>query len=182
MASAVRKVATQKMRAAKRLAQSQAPRKPRKRQAPKLTKRKILKAIIGTGGIRKLIAERCGCCYMTIFNAMHKWPEVMAAIKEEEEKIADLAQQTIRFAIEQRLDLNIASQNARWLLTRARYRDRGMGDESKVIHEGGDKPVQVRGGVPIEALDLPIEVRRKILEALDQKIEADKAKGESSEG
>ncbi len=174
MATVAQQVATQKMRATRMLKRTQMPPKKRKPKAPLLTKRKVLKATQDSGGIKKLIAERCSCCYQAIANAEKRWPDVAKAILEEREKLADIAEQTIRYAIEQRLDLKTAADNSRWLLTRARYKDRQMGDESKVTLEGGDKPVQLNGGVPIDTLGLPIEIRRQILEAIEKKAEEKK--------
>lgn len=179
MASVAQRVAIKTAKAVKRLRQTQAPPRPRKPKAPKLTKRMVLRATKDSRGIIKIIAEKCRCCYQTIANARDRWPEVALAIQEETEKLADEAVVAIRDAINQRIDLNTATLNARWVLSRQKYANREMTDVQKVVHEGGDKPLQVQNGVSVDTLDLSIEVRRSILEALEKK--AMQSKGEPSE-
>jgi hypothetical protein len=91
--------------------------------------------------------------------------------REEYERVADLAEDTIKFATEQRLDVSTASRTAQWLLSRARHKNRQLGDESKVVIEGGDKPVGIvqTQVIDIETLGLPLEIRRAILEAIEAK-------------
>lgn len=148
------------------------PKKPRKSPIKSPSRRKFLKAIIGTGGVKKLIAERLGCSYETVRRCLERedWEDVRWAVQDEMDKVADLAEETIALTIKQRLDLNLASQNARWLLTRARHKDRKMGDESKVTVEGGDRPLRLQQSVQmsLDTIDLPIEVKRSILEAMEK--------------
>ena len=173
------------VRAYRKLSRSQLPPKKKPGRPPRknrrITKIRFLSALKGTGGVMLDVAARLGCAYGSVYELLrrHKddilWGDVRQAIEDERNKVADLAEQTIHYAVIQRLDVGLAALNARWLLTRARHRDRQMGDESKVIHEGGDKPVQIQtDDISIEALDLPVEVRRQILEAIDRKKEDEK--------
>ena len=66
-----------------------------------------------------------------------------------------------------RLDLPNASKNARWVLERL-GKGRGYGKESTVNVQGGDTPLKIEHAVSIETLDLPLDVRKKILEAVEQ--------------
>jgi len=99
------------------------------------------------------------------------WIDVKEALQEEIDAVADIAEQTIRDAMSQRLDISTASRTAQWLLTRARHKDRQLGDESRVILEGGDKPIHTvnENTVDIETLSLPLEMRKAILEAIESK-------------
>ncbi len=144
-------------------------RKRKHKHTPEISKRKVLRAIKGTGGVKTKIVERLGCSYcyfLTILKRPH-WEDIREAIREEMDQVADLAEGTVRDAIEQRLDIGTALKASTWLLTRARHKDRQMGDESKVTLEGGDKPIQVSKNVSVESLDLPIEVKRQILAAVE---------------
>jgi hypothetical protein len=48
-------------------------------------------------------------------------------------------------------------------------RDRGYREEATVTHEGGVHPLKMAHMVAVETLDLPIGVRRLILEAIEDK-------------
>lgn len=56
------------------------------------------------------------------------------------------------------------------MLSRARHRNRKLYDETKARVEGGDKPVRVEhsGTVEPATLDLPLDVKRQLLAALEQ--------------
>jgi len=175
------------MQKARRVAaknRTQAPRKRNKCPTRAVTKRRFLKALAGTGGLKTEIAERLGCAYGTVLELLKRedWADVVARYWEEVEQVGDLAEQCVRSAITQRLDLGVASLNARWYLTR-KCRDRGYQDASKLVVEGGDKdkPVHVAhsdADVSLEDLDLPLELKRKVLEALERREAERKAKEE----
>ena len=180
LAAMSKKVKMGQMQMASKLKQSQLPPKtPKPRKPVKnrlLTKCRFLKALEGTGGLRTLIAKNLGCPVQSVYNilARDEWADMREALQREQDSVADSAEKTVKEMIAQRVDYNVASTTARWLLTRARHKDRQMGDESKVVHEGGDKPIEIKGdNVPVEHLDLPIEVKRQVLEALDRRIALD---------
>lgn len=139
-------------------------------------KKDFLEALKGTGGIKTLIAENLGVNRITI-NALLKradWQDVNAAYLEEVEAGKDDAEECIRDAIKQRMDLSTASLNARWYLSRVRKQI--YGDESKVTVEGGDNPIKVLAAhIPVQSLTLPLEVKRVLVEAMDAKEDADRA-------
>lgn len=159
-------------RKARAFAKSQA---PRKRRIPPITKARFLKALDGCAGNKSLIADRLGCAYGSVLNllAREDWADMLAIYNDELEKLADLAEGTIKEAITQRMDMSTASRTAQWLLTRARHASRKMGDESKVVVEGGKNPIlHQHNVVPIETLGLPVELRRQIMEHLDAQVRA----------
>lgn len=158
--------------------------KPRKkvRRVPTIKKSRYRKAILGSFGNKSLIAERLGCSVAAVYKALARegWEDIKALLEIELERVADVAEDTILTAMKQRMDMATASRTAQWLLSRARHRNRKMTDESKVIHEGGDKPIQVSSAIPVDALDLPLEVRKQILEAVERK--AQEAQDTDQEG
>ena len=141
----------------------------------RISKIRFLKAIPGTCGIKIRIAETLDCSYNTLNRYLNKegWDDVRQVYKDECEKIKDLAEETVHHCIEQRgghKELAVASKNARWLLGR-RAKERGYGEETTVKHEGGEEPIKVEQSqkISIEDLDLPIETRKLILEAMKKK-------------
>ena len=57
-----------------------------------LTKKKMINAIIGSGGIISVIAQRAGCKYCTVFDKIEKYPELRDYIEKEKEKVLDVAE------------------------------------------------------------------------------------------
>lgn len=142
---------------------------PAKHPAPRISKRKFLAALPGTGGVKKLIAERLDCNPNTVALALKRpsWADVLEAYNEECERVKDLAEETIIHAMTQKTDLPEASKNARWYLTR-KAKERGYADESKVTVQGGDRPLRVQSAiVSLEMLVLPLAVRKQILKAIE---------------
>lgn len=62
--------------------------------------KKILSAIEGTGGIRSEIAKRLGCSIRTIYYYISEIPEVKQAVKEEEDKVLDMAESNLFLLIQ----------------------------------------------------------------------------------
>lgn len=150
--------------------------KVRKPPIPRIRKRRFLRALEGSAGIRKVIAERLGCSWGTVNNLLNRrgWEDVREAYQDEIEKVGDLAENAIKRAIESTVDLNTATTNARWYLER-KCKDRGFGKEEKLVLQGGDKPIEISSqSIPIETLDLPIALKRQILQHLETKKEAQK--------
>lgn len=168
----VRQLQLRKARYSARFLRTQAARKPRK---PIVTKAEFLKALPGSGGIRNELARRLKINRFTVRMLLERpdWQDMLQAVFEEEETMVDEAQSALQYAIAQRLDIGVSSMNARWLLSKVRKQT--YGEETKTVIEGGKNPVRVNTAnltIPIEALTLPIEVRRVVLEAAD-KMEAD---------
>jgi len=170
----------------KRVVAKQTNPKPRKTLRKTVSKRvvkpRLLKAIEGSGGIKSVVLQRLGCTYATLNRCLEKWPDAEEAMQAEREFVGDLAESAIIDAMRQRIDISAASRTAQWLLTRARYKDRGFEDLLKRMSvEGGDKPIQMEV-VNIEALKLPLDVRRRILEAAEAaEAEAAQANDEDEE-
>jgi transposase len=173
-------------RAAKAVIKANKP--PRKRPI-RITKKKFLKALAGTGGIKQRIAERLGTSQVTVRNILRRpdWLDVRIAFEEETERLVDAAESRIVREIEHGDDAAVATANARWFLSR-KGKHRGYGDETKTIVEGGDKPINVDvrqlSIVTIEDLRaMPIDARRALLARLEQKAlqqEGDQGAGPAS--
>lgn len=134
-----------------------------------LTPGRVLKAIKGTFGNKTRIAERCGCRYDALTTILRspspRWDEVREAMIEESERLLDCAETTVEEMMLQRLDLSVATKNA-WNILKLKGRHRGYTETAKVIHEGGDKPIQIQqSNVNVDTL--PLELRRQLLEQLE---------------
>jgi len=144
----------------------------------RLTPIRIYKALSGTGGNKSVIAKRLGCHYQALLKVLVKegedWDKVRLAIKREAETIGDIAEQTVRQAMEQRLDISVASTAARWHLDR-KHADRGYGKKDHVKIDGGD-PIQVNHTlIPIDKLDLPVDVKVQVFDAMKKYQDENKA-------
>ena len=64
-------------------------------KAEKITKKKVIAAIEDSAGIMSVIAKRAGCCGWTISRKLKKYPELIELIKNEKDKILDLAETQI---------------------------------------------------------------------------------------
>ena len=156
-------------------------RKAKKRKVPplitRITKAKFLRAMRETGGLKTRIAANLGVSWARVNDRLTKkkgWEDVRLAWIAECEAVGDLAEETIRDAMTQRLDIGTASLNARWYLNH-RHRNRGYGSpDSKVIIEGGDNPLQVvQTVVDVDTLNLSLEVRKAMLAAIEAKEDGD---------
>lgn len=137
---------------------------------PTYTKKEFLEALQGTGGVKARIAENLGCSYGTVGNLLRRpdWADMLEAFNDEVECGVDLAQQTIMDAMRQRLDMGVASNTARWYLSHMR-RDQFA---DKTIIEGGANPIKVvQANIDVDTLNLPIEMKRQLLLAMDNKDE-----------
>jgi hypothetical protein len=146
----------------------------RKHPRRRCTAKRMLLAIKGSCGDRRIVAATLGVTYATVSNRLNKaagpdWDKVRAAMQSEIDKVGDAAEATIQFAIEQRLDINTATTNARWLLSRQRYKDRQLGDVTTRRIEGGDTPIRVQTTqVVVNVHALPLEAKRSLLAALER--------------
>ena len=150
----------------------QHPEKVRRR----LTRTRLLKAVVDSGGVLTEIAKRLDCTYHALWSVIknEKFPDVNERIEEEKEVVGDLAERTVKEVMQQRLDVPSAARTARWWLER-KCSDRGFKEKKELTLEGGKRPLQVNQGalIPIDELNLPLEVRRELLKAIEeQKVKA----------
>lgn len=147
-------------------------KKRRKPQSKKITKCSFLKALQSSGGIYKTIAQRLNCSRETV----SRWiknkadEEALDAIKDEQDSVGDIAEETIKCMMKQRLDYGVASRTSRWFLER-KHPNRGYKERKALEIEGGQNPLHIKNEVllPLDTLDLPLDVRKKILEAMERK-------------
>lgn len=136
----------------------------------RITPVRVRKAIKGSGGIMKIIGARLECQMTSLYEAMKRegeeWDEVRLALKIERESVGDLAEVTVRDSMRQRLDMSVASTTARWYLDR-RHVDRGYGKKEQVTVDG-KVDMTHHTFIPIEKLDLPLDVKRQVLLAMDK--------------
>jgi hypothetical protein len=139
------------------------------------TKERMLEAIANSGGNKSLIARRLG---LASGRAVHTilqragWESLMQAYWDEVDSVADDAEECIRDAITQRLDMDTASRNARWFLER-RKSDL-YGQKSTTVIEGGESPIQIHqksAVLNVDVMNLPLETRKTILAAIEQQEE-----------
>jgi hypothetical protein len=163
----------QKARLARRFRLSQAPPKPRYT----LRKTDVVEAMKDTGGILRAIAMNLGVSRELLKRTMERpdWADIRELWEQAREEGIDEAELTILHAIRQRLDLGTAAATARWFLSKVQ-RER-FGDDKTLTVEGGDHPIKTQSvNVNLDSLDLPLEVRRVLLHAIDVKDEEERRK------
>lgn len=140
---------------------------------PTVTPKKLLKVIPGTGGILSKIAAALGVARGTISFCIHQregeaWDKVRELYKDECERVVDKAEAKIEQLIDQDDDLSVSSQTARWYLSKRRP---AFAEKQTVVHEGGVNPIQIetRNMVDFDQLDLPVDVRRQVLLAIEKR-------------
>lgn len=163
-------------------AQAMAVRKP---MGPCRSKMEFLLALKGTGGGLATIAQKLGVERHTVKRWLHRpdWVDMLPLWYSEVESVSDEARTTVREMMAQRLDYGVASRTSMWYLEKMERE--AFGAEVKHIVSGGKDPIKtvnMNVGIPIESLDLPIEVRRLILEKLDEKEGAEKKRALEMEG
>lgn len=145
----------------------------KKKIKTRITPSAMRKAIKGSGGNRKVIADRLGKTRAAVSFCLDKrplvsktWVKVRIAYDNECEALCDTAEKTIKDLVKQRDDIGEAGKNARWLLEKRR---RGVyGDTKTVLVEGGDKPIQiVHKQIEIDYDKLPVHVQRELLKAAE---------------
>lgn len=140
------------------------------------SKLRFIKAMKGTRGIKKLIADALGITYNTVHQLLERpdWQDVKQAWLDEKEKSADKAEDAILKSIEDYdEDPALATNNARWLLSKLRPKE--FGDKTTTVLEGGENPIKVMAGmVDLNQLALPPEIKRQVLNALDAKDEQER--------
>lgn len=137
-----------------------------------ITETKIKKAIKGSYGNIAVIARILDRPYATVYAYIKRAPALIReAIREEKERMADVAEKTVEDMITQRLDYGVASRTAKWYLER-KHSDRGYMPKKENIIEGGNNPIRVQNHhlISVEELktiDLP--TRRKLLKEIEEK-------------
>ena len=111
----------------------------------RLTKKKIKKAIEGTGGIIQVIANKCGVTRTWMSLTLHKKgnEDLWGLVIEEREKLKDLAESSLINRIKEKDFPAI-----KWYLT-TQAKDRGYGDKQEIEHFGQSN-IKIEFGEPTE--------------------------------
>ncbi len=112
------------------------------------TKELVLEAIEGCAGIVQTVANRLECTWDTAERWINKWEDTRTAMKNENEKVLDMAEGQVLKAVKGG-DL----QTAKWLLSR-KGKARGWGEDNS-LKLANDDPLKVDiSGEPMSAEDL----------------------------
>ena len=106
--------------------------------ARKPTKTQVKKAIHDSGGIIDEIARRLGVSWATARSYINKWDDTKALYDDENERLLDMAEETVINSIKKG-----DTQDAKWLLARKGKR-RGYSDNVEIR---GDKESPLEIGV-----------------------------------
>jgi hypothetical protein len=135
---------------------------------PRMTPARMIRAIIGSGGIKSAIAQRLGISAGQVNKYLSRddWPEVKEIFISERERVGDIAEQTLIDIMSQRFDIGQALKAAQFWLAR-QNQDRGFGDKKQLILEGGENPIQ-----SVDLTGLPLEMRKALLTAMENEEES----------
>lgn len=128
------------------------------------TNEEIIAALHARHGLVSLAARHIGCTTDTIYQRMKICPEIKTAIKGARKELCDTAEDKL---------WNAVNKEAPWaiqLTMKTLGRKRGYVERTEQ-RIGGDKnapPIKTQSAISIDTLNLPIEVRRQILEALEK--------------
>ena len=142
--------------------------KPRR----KITKVRFMKALEGSGGVKTIIARRMGVTWNAIQRRLKRkdWASARKALYMEENRILDIAEQTLEEAMTQKKDPKLAVNTAKWVLSRRR---RDIYAE-KPPEENTPGTIRIQAEqINLAQLNLPLDVRRKLLEAMRAEREVD---------
>jgi hypothetical protein len=148
-----------------------------------LTPKMVLDAIEGSDGQLSKIATKLGCTYGTVFKvlrnpvktryAREEWDVVRRAWREEKSKLADFAESRLRQLMKQNKDLSTAAGLVKWVLGKL------GSDEFREEQKNGTATTVVNGNlIQIEKLNLPLEVRRQLLAAMEASPQLEDGDGE----
>lgn len=169
----IRRRNMKKAQSVKKFKQSQKPRKKYPQKAPKnppVSKRKFKRALKGTAGVYKEIAQRLNTSVHQVKKYLDRpgWEDMREAWREEKDRVMDLAEDAVARAIECE-DLELATKNARWYLER-KGKDKGYSDRLEI--EGGDRPVRHEHGVVVldarKLAELSVEERKEMLKRINE--------------
>ena len=150
-------------------------RKTRKRIKLKynspLTPEMVLKAIPDTFGNISVIAARLHRPYSTVCGWMKKAPDyVKEAMREEQERLVDIAEQTNLEMMTQRIHFPTAVRASHFILTRHPEADkRGYKDKTELTVQGGKNPIQLQNKHIVSVAQLkniPLKDRKRLLEEM----------------
>jgi len=145
-------------------------RKLKVKRRVKTTEKQLLKAIKDTGGSIRIIAQRLDRPYRSVWGLIQNSPDAREAIRIEQERVADIAEETIAEMMMQRVDFGTASRTARWLLER-KHIERGYKPTKELTVQGGDNPLKVQSEKVLsldELKSIPLEVRKRMLEEMQE--------------
>ena len=106
-------------------------------RAARLSRKKFLEAIEGSGGIKMLIASRMKCSRVTVDKYIHEYPEVAEAYSSEVESLNDM--------VESKLISKIQEENslpAMIFYLKCKGKNRGWVERQEVEHTG-PRPIVV---------------------------------------
>lgn len=149
--------------------------KRHKEVGPVITPERLVKAIKGSLGVMRRIARRLDVTPQAVLGALARpgFEEAALALHAETDGLKMAAVSTVSEMLTQRDEYKTALSAAKFVL------DRKGGWTQKLALEGGDKPLRIESTVhqqvTLDSLDLPLDVRRQVLERLEGK----KTPGES---
>lgn len=154
----------------------------RTQQGPTVTKARMLLAIDGSMGVVSMIAQRLGVStgWVNVLLRREGWEDIAVIFNEELDRVGDIAEQTVYDVMMQRLDYGQALKAATWFLSK-KHKGRGYNDSTTTIIEGGVNPVQMEKKTSIDDLDLPLEAKVILLEALKKKRTAEEEYAQAEE-
>ena len=154
-----------------RIRKRKSKKKVKVKRKRKITFNQLLKAIKDSEGSIRIIAERINRSYQTTYGLIKRSEDAQEAIRIEQERVADIAEETISEMMTQRIDFGTASRTARWLLER-KYVERGYRPSKETIIQGGKNPLKIQNEELIsvdELKSIPLEVRKRMLEEMKEK-------------
>jgi len=108
-----------------------------------ISKAKLKKAIDGSYGNVTAIALRLNCARKTVYEKLEKYPELKLVLKDERDKIVDLAENKLLAAV------NRGSEYSINLVLRTLGKERGYTEKQEIQHSG-----EVAGKIVfVESLD-----------------------------
>lgn len=137
------------------------------RRRPKRTKTQFLRALPGTGGALVDIAKNLGVSRYCVEALLQRpdWGVVRQFYEQEVRGMTDLAKSALVHAMKQRLDIGTASRTAQWYLSKVEREV--FGDNQTVTVAGTLKTQNLNLNIDINSLNLDLETRRRLLEAMD---------------
>ena len=114
---------------------------------PIVTKEKFKKAVDGTGGIMLSIAKNLGVSRNSVYEFCNKHPEMMELRYQEEEKILDIAENSL---------FNQAKNQEQWAtkyLLATKGKSRGYVEKTELEHSGSGK-IEIITNIPKEVGEL----------------------------
>lgn len=138
-------------------------------RGPEITQENFLEACIGSCGIVARVARRLKVGAAAVRCAIRRpgWERCLQALRDEQERILDRAENTVDFMIRQRDDYKTALSASKFAL---QTKGKSRGWRQEVIIQGGGEPLKIETTkrVTLDSLNLPLETRRQILERMEE--------------